>query len=233
MSTLPASAPVRLDRESPLLHDHRGRVSKIDHGGVPVRVRRADVRFRAARRSARLRPQAGQAARTMERATFMTTWREKKLKGLVIGATGAAGNAAARVEPFVTRNGIYAYGFLPEPEDVFQRQAREQDRKQREALLHQIQRTVADHVLVAPLFQQAFICAVGARVEESGLGHPGLSVCRARRGHEAQVEAERPRRRSRAASGSSATPCQPPPRPGSLLTRRRHERRRGGGPIVP
>ena len=108
--------------------------------------------------------------RTMERATFMTTWREKKLKGLVIGATGAAGNAAARVEPFVTRNGIYAYGFLPELEDVFQRQAREQDRKQREALLHQIQRTVADHVLVAPLFQQAFICAVGARVEESGLG---------------------------------------------------------------
>jgi peptide/nickel transport system substrate-binding protein len=108
--------------------------------------------------------------RTMERAAFMTTWREKKLKGLLIGATGAAGNAAARLEPFVTRNGIYAYGSLPELNDLFQRQAKELDRKQREAQLHQMQRTVADQVLVSPLFQQAFLCAVGARVEESGLG---------------------------------------------------------------
>jgi peptide/nickel transport system substrate-binding protein len=108
--------------------------------------------------------------RTMERATFMTTWREKKLKGLLIGATGVAGNAAARLEPFVTRNGIYAYGSLPELDDLFQRQARELDRKQREAQLHQMQRIVADQVLAAPLFQQAFLCAVGARVAESGLG---------------------------------------------------------------
>src|SRR5205807_1718537 len=38
--------------------------------------------------------------RTMERATFLSSWREKKIKGLLIGATGAAGNAAARLEPF-------------------------------------------------------------------------------------------------------------------------------------
>src|SRR3977135_2256853 len=37
--------------------------------------------------------------RMMERATFLTTWREKKLTGLLIGATGAAGNAAAPLEP--------------------------------------------------------------------------------------------------------------------------------------
>src|SRR5512141_3020159 len=36
--------------------------------------------------------------RTMERASFLASWREKKLRGLLIGATGAAGNAAARVE---------------------------------------------------------------------------------------------------------------------------------------
>jgi peptide/nickel transport system substrate-binding protein len=108
--------------------------------------------------------------RTMERATFMSTWHDKKLKGLVIGATGAAGNAAARLEPFHTKNGLYAYGSLPEIDDLFQRQAREPDRKRREALLHQIQRIVADQVLVAPIFQQGFIWGVGPRVAEPAAG---------------------------------------------------------------
>ena len=108
--------------------------------------------------------------RTMERATFLTAWREKKLKGLLIGATGAAGNAAARLEPFLTKGGIYAYGSLPELDELFQRQAKELDRKQREVLLHQIQRIVADRVLAAPIFQQAFITGVGPRVEEPGAG---------------------------------------------------------------
>jgi peptide/nickel transport system substrate-binding protein len=108
--------------------------------------------------------------RTMERATFMSNWHDKKLKGLVIGATGAAGNAAARLEPFHTRNGLYAYGSLPEIDDLFQRQAKELDRKQREAVLHQIQKIVAEQVLVAPIFQQGFIWGVGSRVEQSGAG---------------------------------------------------------------
>src|SRR6266568_7434927 len=108
--------------------------------------------------------------RTMERATFLSSWREKKIKGLLIGATGAAGNAAARLEPFFTKGGIYAYGSLPEIDDLFQRQAKELDRKQREAHLHQIQRIVSDRVLVAPLFQQGFIWGVGPRVEVAAAG---------------------------------------------------------------
>jgi peptide/nickel transport system substrate-binding protein len=108
--------------------------------------------------------------RTMERAAFLSAWREHKLKGLLIGATGAAGNAAARLEPFFTKGGIYAYGSMPEIDDLFQRQARELDRKQREAHLHQIQKLVADHTLAAPIFQQAFIWVVGPRVAESGSG---------------------------------------------------------------
>ena len=108
--------------------------------------------------------------RTMERAAFLAAWREKKLHGLLIGATGAAGNAAARLEPFVTKNGIYAYGTAPDLEDLYQRQARELDRKQREALLHQLQKAVADRVLTAPIFQQAFIWGVGPRVEEAAAG---------------------------------------------------------------
>jgi peptide/nickel transport system substrate-binding protein len=119
--------------------------------------------------------------RTMERATFLSSWREKKLHGLLIGATGAAGNAAARLEPFFTRNGIYAYGSLPEIDELFQRQAREQDKKAREALLHQIQRLVAEHALVAPIFQQAFIWGVGPRVAEAGAGliegYPYVGPC--------------------------------------------------------
>jgi peptide/nickel transport system substrate-binding protein len=108
--------------------------------------------------------------RTMERAAFLSAWREKKLRGLLIGATGAAGNAAARLEPFVTKNGIYAYGTSPDLEDLFVRQARELDRKQREAILHQLQKAVADRVLTAPIFQQAFIWGVGPRVEEAAAG---------------------------------------------------------------
>jgi peptide/nickel transport system substrate-binding protein len=110
------------------------------------------------------------SVRSMERATFMTTWREKKVRGLLIGATGAAGNAAARLEPFFTRNGIYAYGTRPDIDDLFQRQANEKDRHQREALLHQIQKIVADQVLATPIFQQAFLWGVGARVAEPAAG---------------------------------------------------------------
>jgi len=106
--------------------------------------------------------------RTMERAAYLAAWREKKLHGLIVSATGAAGNAAARLEPFFTKNGIYAYGSLPEIDDLFQRQAKELDRKQRETVLHQIQRIVADRTLVAPIFQQGFIWGVGPRVAEPG-----------------------------------------------------------------
>ncbi|MGH7398649.1 MAG: ABC transporter substrate-binding protein [Candidatus Rokuibacteriota bacterium] len=108
--------------------------------------------------------------RTMERATFLSTWREKKVHGLLIGATGAAGNAAARLEPFFTKKGTYAYGTRPEIDDLFQRQARETDRQKREALLHQIQKIVADQTLAAPIFQQGFLWGVGSRVANPAAG---------------------------------------------------------------
>ena len=104
--------------------------------------------------------------RSMERATFLSEWREKRLKGLILPASGAAGNAAARIEAFFTKGSIYAYGSMPEIDDLFQRQAKELDRKKREALLHQIQKLIADNVLVAPIFQQAFIWGVRERVEQ-------------------------------------------------------------------
>jgi peptide/nickel transport system substrate-binding protein len=107
--------------------------------------------------------------RTMERAAFLTAWREKKLRGVVLGGQGAGGNAATRIEGVATKGGVYAYGVLPEVEDLFQRQVRELDRKKREELLDQIQKILHERVIYAPIWENAFIRGVGPRVEEPGL----------------------------------------------------------------
>jgi peptide/nickel transport system substrate-binding protein len=107
--------------------------------------------------------------RTLERAAFLTAWGDKKLRGVVLGAQGAGGNAATRIEGLATKNGTYAYGVLPEVEDLFQRQARELDRKKREEMLHQIQRILHEQVVFAPIWENGFIRGVGSRVEEPAL----------------------------------------------------------------
>src|SRR5205085_3900635 len=66
--------------------------------------------------------------RSMERGAFMSAWREKKLKGVVLTISGIVGNAATRLEPFVTSTGAFSYGGLPEIDDLYRRQARELDR---------------------------------------------------------------------------------------------------------
>jgi peptide/nickel transport system substrate-binding protein len=107
--------------------------------------------------------------RSMERATFLSTWRDKKLRGIILGASGTAGNAATRIEALATKSGLYAYGVLPEVEDLFQRQTRELDRKKREELLHQVQKILHDRVVFAPIWENGFIRGVGPRVDEGGL----------------------------------------------------------------
>ncbi len=107
--------------------------------------------------------------RIMERAAMTTAWRERKLKGMIVGITGAGGNAATRLEAYVSRNGIYTSGVIPEVEDLFQRQVREMDVKKREALLHQIQGLLHDRVTHIPIYELAFIWGVGPRVEEPGI----------------------------------------------------------------
>jgi peptide/nickel transport system substrate-binding protein len=107
--------------------------------------------------------------RTMERATLTTAWRERKLKNLIVGITGAGGNAATRLEAYVAKTGVYTSGVMPDVEDLFQRQARETDLKRREALLHQIQQIIYDRVTQIPIYELAFIWGVGPRVEEPGV----------------------------------------------------------------
>src|SRR5258708_4178800 len=109
--------------------------------------------------------------RTMERAAFLTAWREHKIKGVVMGLGAPAGNAATRIEVYVTKNGIYASGVVPEIEDRYQRQGRELDRKKREALLFQIQQIMYDRVMHVPIYELAFPWGIGPRVEEACVNH--------------------------------------------------------------
>jgi peptide/nickel transport system substrate-binding protein len=106
---------------------------------------------------------------TMERATMTTAWRERKLKNIIVGITGAGGNAATRLEAYVSKGGIYTSGVMPDVEDLFQRQARETDVKKREALLHQIQQILHERLTHIPIYELAFIWGVGPRVEEPGV----------------------------------------------------------------
>ena len=107
--------------------------------------------------------------RSMERAAMLTAWREKKLKNVIVGITGAGGNAATRLDAYVSRNGVYTSGVIPEVEDLFQRQARETDVKKREALVHQIQGILHERVTHIPIYELAFIWGVGPRMEEPGI----------------------------------------------------------------
>ncbi len=107
--------------------------------------------------------------RTMERAAFFSSWPQGKLKGLVFGGLGPAGNAATRLAILAVKGGPYAAGVLPEVQDLFERQARERDRKKREELLHQMQRILHEKKIFAPIWENGFIRGVGPRVEEPAL----------------------------------------------------------------
>src|SRR5881396_4020283 len=96
-------------------------------------------------------------------------WRDRKLKNVIVGISGAGSNASTRLEAYVSKGGAYTAGVIPEVEDLFQRQVREVDAKKREAMLHQIQQILHDRVTHIPIYELAFIWGVGPRVEEPGI----------------------------------------------------------------
>ena len=104
-----------------------------------------------------------------EAAAFFSAWREGKLKGVLFGGLGPAGNAATRLQILAVKGGPYAAGVMPEVQDLFERQARELDRRKREDLLHQIQKLLHDRTVFAPIWENGFIRGVGQRVEEPAL----------------------------------------------------------------
>jgi hypothetical protein len=100
----------------------------------------------------------------------MESWKAKRLQGLIMMASAALGNAAARTEAFVISGSPYAYGGYPDIDDLFRTQARERDRKKREALLHQIQRLMHERIMHVPIFEPATLHGVGPRLAEPAIG---------------------------------------------------------------
>ena len=107
--------------------------------------------------------------RPMERAAYYTALQSKKLKGVCICSQALYGNAASRMSEVIPSDGAYAYGGYPDVDALYREQARETDRKKREALLHQIQQVVYDRVRIAPIYQYIWPSGIGPRVEEPAL----------------------------------------------------------------
>jgi len=108
--------------------------------------------------------------RAMERAAMYAAQSEKRLKNLTRQGSGAYGNAASRVDAFMTSNGSLSFLKDPQVDEWYAQQAVELDRKKREAILHKIQQKVYDEANFIPLWELGFLCASGPRVTVSGLG---------------------------------------------------------------
>jgi peptide/nickel transport system substrate-binding protein len=114
--------------------------------------------------------------RPMERAAFIANNKDKKLKNIIQTASGAGGNAATRLEAFVSAGGTFTYGSYPDIEGLVQEQSGELDAKRREATLQRVQQMIHERAMFAPIWELAFLNGTGPRVAESGLtlipGHP-------------------------------------------------------------
>jgi peptide/nickel transport system substrate-binding protein len=107
--------------------------------------------------------------RTMERATFYSALASKKLRGLCVCINAVYGNAASRMAETVPSDGAFAYGGYPDIDALFKQQARETDRKKREATLHQIQRLLHERVRFGPIYDYIWPSGVSAKVAEPAL----------------------------------------------------------------
>ena len=107
--------------------------------------------------------------RTMERAAFQTAWAGKKLHGICMCTMANFGNAATRLADAVQSDGAYARGADPDVDALYKQQARETDRRKREALLHQIQQLLYDRARFGPLYEFIWPSGIGPRVAEPAL----------------------------------------------------------------
>ena len=107
--------------------------------------------------------------RTVERAAFLSAWREKKLRGLFVVGVGTAGNAATRAGELICSQGAFASGGYPDIDTMCQQQAVERDRTRREALLHRIQQLTIERVMFAPIIDFRALVGLGPRIAEHAL----------------------------------------------------------------
>jgi len=107
--------------------------------------------------------------RTMERAAFYSALASKKLRGLCVCINAVYGNAASRIAETVPSDGAFAYGGYPDIDALYKQQARETDRRKREATLHQIQRLLYERVRFGTIYEYIWPSGVGPRVAEPAL----------------------------------------------------------------
>ncbi len=107
--------------------------------------------------------------RTMERAAFYAALATKKLKGLCVCVNAVYGNASSRLSETVPSDGAFAYGGWPDIDALYKQQADETNVAKREALLHQIQRTLHERQRFAPIYDYIWASGLGPKVEEPAL----------------------------------------------------------------
>jgi peptide/nickel transport system substrate-binding protein len=108
--------------------------------------------------------------RPMERAAFTAAFGERKIRGLIVATSGAAGNAATRLESFAVSGARYAYGAYPDIDGLFAEQVNEQNPRVRKQLLDRAQQLLYERMVFIPILGSVFINGVGSRPEVHGLG---------------------------------------------------------------
>jgi peptide/nickel transport system substrate-binding protein len=108
--------------------------------------------------------------RTMERAAWLSAWKEKKIRGLAFCGAGGFGNAVTRLENYFISTGTYSDAKHADIDELFKKQEAEPDPKKRQAILHQIQQLAYERALFIPLYAWVWHTGVGPRVAEAMLG---------------------------------------------------------------
>jgi ABC-type transport system substrate-binding protein len=106
----------------------------------------------------------------MERAAWLTAWKEKKIRGMGFCGAGGFGNAVTRIENYFISTGTYSDASYADIDELFRKQDGETDVKQREAILHEIQRLAYERALFVPLYSWVWHTGVGPRVADASLG---------------------------------------------------------------
>jgi ABC-type transport system substrate-binding protein len=108
--------------------------------------------------------------RPVERAADQAAHRNKTHKTLAVQSSAAFGNAATRLDAFVTSTGVQSWIKDPEIDAWYAQQATERNRTRRETLLHKMQQKLYDEARFIPIWEHGVLHASGPRVAVSGLG---------------------------------------------------------------
>lgn len=109
---------------------------------------------------------------TMERAAFLSAWKEKKLTGICLCNAGALGNAATRIETYWYSKGLYSFPGAGHPkiDELFEKQGKETNYEKRKALLHELQKVMVDEAWNVPGFGWVWPVGVNNKLKVSGMG---------------------------------------------------------------